>query len=225
MALTKLERNEIFRAIAASSLDPDECTLNQNDNEVLITHTNSGSTFKFTFVGTGHVDIYAVQSDVVDGHHLRFQTAYEIDSVTPFITEWAEEARVTFDTPDLWAEMRRSRELIAATQRADFSNAPFTQDEQQQIAALLQEIKKQVSEQFELTNEQMAQVNEKLDELSEASTRMGRKDWLIIALGTIAALIITATVLPGIGEHILAMIIHGLGHLFTGGNEPPRILA
>lgn len=191
---------------------------------VLITHTNSGSTFKFTFVGTGHVDIYAVQSDIVDGHHLRFQTAYEIDSVTPFITEWAEEARVTFDTPDLWVQMRRSRELIVAVQRADFSNAPFTEDEQRQIAVQLRAARNDIAEKFKLTGEQIERLEERFNEAEEASKHMGRKDWLIYFLGTITALIITATVAAGVGEQIFFMVIHGLTHLFTGGSEPPRIL-
>ena len=88
----------------------------------------------------------------------------------------------------------------------------------------MQEIKKQVKEQFTLSNEQIERVEESLDELVEAGKRMGRKDWLIYFLGTITALIIAATVTAGVGEQISAMVIHGLIHLFTGGSEPPRIL-
>jgi hypothetical protein len=102
-------------------------------------------------------------------------------------------------------------------------NTPFTEDEQRQIAAQLQKVRKQIGEQFELTGEQLEQINEKLDEATEASTRMGRKDWLIYTLGTITALIITATVAAPVGEHIFNLIIHALGHLFTGGREPPQI--
>jgi hypothetical protein len=185
MPLTRIERNKIFEAIAQSSLDPTECTLDQNDNEVLITHTNSGSTFRLTFDGTGHVDFFGVQSDVIDGHHLRFRAAYEIDSVTAWITTWANEVREIFDAPDLWVEMRRSRELIAQIQRSDSDNTPFTQDEQKQIAVQLQEITKQLKEQYELTDEQTEQIDEWRDEATEASTRLGRKDWRLLFYGTV----------------------------------------
>lgn len=85
----------------------------------------------------------------------------------------------------------------------------------------MQEIKNQVREQFALSSEQMERIEERLDEVAEASKRMGRKDWLIYLMGTITALVITATVTGGVGEHILTMVIHALGHLFTGGSEPP----
>jgi hypothetical protein len=224
MALTRLERNQVFEAIAASTLDPAECKLEQNSNEVIVSHANSGSTFKFTFIGTGHFDIYVVESNVIDGHHLRFQAPREIDSVTPWITTWANEVREIMDAPDLWVEMRHSRDLIAEIQQTDSGNTLFSQDEQGQIAVQLQQITERLKEQFELTNEQMERIEEWREEVVEASTRMGRKDWLIYLLGTITALIITATVPAGIGEHIFTMLIHALGHLFTGGNEPPRLL-
>ena len=50
----------------------------------------------------------------------------------------------------------------------------------------------------------MEQVEEKLDEAAEASSRMGRKDWFIYFLGTVTALIITSTVAAGVGEHIFS---------------------
>jgi hypothetical protein len=108
-------------------------------------------------------------------------------------------------------------------QRTDSNNTPFTQVEQRQIAAQLRAIKEQVKKQFELTSEQMERIEESLDEAAEASKRMGRKDWLIYFMGTISALIITATVTGGVGQHIFAMVIEGLVQLFTGGSEPPRI--
>jgi len=139
------------------------------------------------------------------------------------VTEWANEVKEITDAPDLWAELQRSRELIANIQQADSSNTPFTQSEQQQIAAQLQAIKDQLTEHFELTSERLERVEETLDEVVEASKRMGRKDWLIYFLGSITSLIITATVVAGVGEHILTMVIHGIAHLFTGGSEPPQI--
>jgi hypothetical protein len=181
MALTRIERNQVFAAIVASDLDPAECTLEQNDNEVTIIHANSGSTFKFTFVGTGHVDFYQIQSDVIDGRHLRFQAAYTIDSVAPWITNWANEVREITDAPDLWREIRRSREVIAEIGQTDSGNTAFSQDEQRQIAVQLQQITEQLKKQFELTNEQTERIEEWREEVVEASERIGRKDWKLLA--------------------------------------------
>lgn len=222
MALTRIERNQIYEAIAASSLIPAGCHLGQDGDIVTITHTDSGSTFKFYPVLVGTDRDYRVEYKVIDGHEYAYLTARKVENLTDYITHWGDEVRQITDAPDLWAEMRGRREFIEDMQ-GDSGNAPFTQDEQKQIAAQLQEIKKQIRARFELTSEQIAQVDEKLDEAAEASTRMGRKDWLLLFSGVIFTLIITATVTPGIGEHIFTMVIHGLAHLFTGGSEPPQI--
>jgi chorismate synthase len=101
---------------------------------------------------------------------------------------------------------------------------PFTQDEQRQIAAQLQEIRKQLreqlSEQYKLTSEQLEHIDERINEAAKASERLGRKDWIMVTY----TLIMTATVPAGIGEHIFSMLVHALAHLIIGGSGPPQIL-
>jgi hypothetical protein len=240
MRLTRLQRNKIYNAIAAGGLDPAECDLRQDrwrrsgkdnierwrrlgEDEAVVSHRKSGSMFTLGILRTWAGDVYVGEHHVVDGNDYNLNAEESIDNLIPGITEWAKEVRLTVDAPDLWAELQRSRKLVAEVQREDVANTPFTEDEQRQIVAQLQEIKKQVREQFDLTNAQIAHVDEKLDEAADASKRMGRKDWLIYFLGTITALIITATVTAGVGEHIFTMFMHALGHLFTGGSEPPQI--
>jgi hypothetical protein len=140
---------------------------------------------------------YLVTYDVDDSHHLRYYLPRDVDSLTKTIREWADEVKLTTEAPDLWAGMQSSREFISDIQDGDSANTPFTEDEQNQIAAQLQEIKKQLKERFELTSEQMEQVEERLDEAVEASKRMSRKDWLLLFSGIIFTSIITATVTPG----------------------------
>ena len=223
MTLGKLRRNKIYRVIEGGNLDLSEFQLTETGDRVTVTH-NSGSRFVFEpRMSRVMGEHYGVTYIVADGTNLNYSLEFELDEVLEHILAWVNEIGETLEAPDLWAELRRSRELISSIQQTGSSNTPFTQEEQKQIAAQLQEIKKQAREQFELTNEQIAQLDEKLDEAAEASTRMGRKDWLIYLLGTITALVITATVTGGVGEHIFTMVLHGLAHLFTGGSEPPQI--
>jgi len=161
---------------------------------------------------------------VEDGSYQDSISDRKLAAILELIREWGNEVKLIADTPDLWAEMRRNRELIAGIQQADSDNTPFTEDEQGKIEARLQAITKQLKEQFELTKEQEERIDEWHDDVVEASTRMGRKDWFIYLLGTVTAVAIAATVPAGAGEHILAMVIHALGYLFTGGAEPPQIL-
>ena len=178
----------------------------------MIVH-ESGSTFTFDESEEGG---FWASATVEDGSE-RVIEGPGIDDVLDAIPEWADEIRQVAETPDYWAEMRRSRELIVAIQHEDSGNAPFTQDEQRQLTTLFHEIAHALAENSELTSEQMERIEERLDEAAEASKRMGRKDWFVYFLGTITALIITATVVGRVGEQIITMVIHSLGHLFTGG--------
>jgi hypothetical protein len=222
MKWTRIDKNKIYSAIQESHLDAAECALSVNGGEVTITH-KSGSSFQFYLYSTRKGQVLKATADVVDGTEQEFILEIDIEEITPLIYDWANEVQQVADTPDLWVEMQRSREFIFDVQQTDSGNTLFTEDEQSRIEAQLQEIAKHLKEQFGLTKEQTERIDEWRDEVAEASTRMGRKDWLIYLLGTITALIITATVTAGVGEHILTMVIHSLGHLFTGG-EPPRIL-
>jgi hypothetical protein len=224
MRLTREDKNKIYAAIEESHLDPTECTIIVDEGGARINHT-SGSFFAFYPYAVNRQQLWRVTADVWDGTEQEFFLEKDIEELAGFVYDWANEVQQVADTPDYWAEMQDSRDLIIDIQQTGTGNMPFTKDEQRNIEVRLQEITEQLKEQYQLTKEQTEHIDEWRDEVVEASTRMGRKDWLIYLLGTITALTIAATVPSGLGEHAFAMVIHALGHLFTGGSEPPRILA
>lgn len=219
MALTKLDRNRIYQAIASSKLSPTEFELEDTETSATITH-NLGSTFKFWMSKTRSTH-YQIEFDIVDGGSEDL-AARNLSMVATHIRSWADQVALAA-AADHWEEMRRRREAVSVIEAPGAGNTQFTEDERRQITAQIRKVKKQVREQFELTGAQLERIDEKLDEVAEASKRMGRKDWFVFLLGTITALIITATVTAGVGEHILNMVIQGIAHLFTGGSEPPQI--
>lgn len=227
MTLDKLERNQFYDSIINAELEPAEFNLKDTGNKVTITHS-SGSTFKFSrrlvkkVYGAALYE-YDLTASVAEGRTL-IDTVSDIHTVLNiYYSTWLDEIRLTIGVPDYWEDMKRRRHLLAEIKQESM-NAPFTSDEQEQIAAQLQEVTRKLEKQFELTTEQVERIEEWRNEVVDASTRMGRKDWIIYLLGTITALTIAATVPAGIGEHIFAMVIQGLGHLFTGGSEPPQIV-
>ncbi len=225
MALTRIERNQIYEAIAASNLDPAECSINQYDLEpvtkVEIRHNNSGSTFEFHPI-TGMS--YRVTYNVIDGHNYTYDTVRNIKDLTLNIRRWGNEVKLTAETPDLWAELWRSRQFVVDIMWADTSNTPFTKDEQSRIAVQLEAFTEHVKERFDLNSEQTAHIEEWRDEVTESSERLGRKDWKLLAYGTIVNLVVTDAVTPEVARHIFIMLIQGIVHLI-GGSEPPQILA
>jgi hypothetical protein len=224
LRLTRDDRNEIYKVIARSGFDPGEFNLTLTDVKGVVYH-DSGSFYQFQpSEDEFRKPKYRIHAIIEDGRIYDHNTPREFDRLIYDIGGWAGDLKIILEMPDLWTDTKRSRKLIGDIQHTDSSNTPFTQDEQKQIAAKLEETKEQLREGFDLSGDQMERIEERLDEAAEASKRMGRKDWLIYFLGTISALIIAATVTGGVGEQILTMVIHGLGHLFTAGSEPPRIL-
>ena len=234
MLLNKRDRNRIYQTIKDKEFEPAEFELEDTGESVTITH-NSGSTFEiypevqlYRAAAANEPGVkratgrYEYKYNVVEGEHATGTTHYIYTIRDLYITEWLDEIRETVGVPDFWDELKRGRQLVAEIQQ-ESGNSPFTDYERRQIVAQLQAIKAQVGEQFELTSEQIAQVNERLDEVAEASERMGRKDWLIYFLGTITALIIAATITSGMGDHIFTTVIQGIAHMFIGGTEPPPL--
>jgi hypothetical protein len=234
MRLTKLERNEIYQAIEGSELDPAECDLEILDDKAVIRHRSGSTVYIRRIQPSSSPKIqpspspkfrYIFSFHIIDRNRRRTKRVLNIFSALPDIQRWANEVRWESEIPDLWEQMRRSRELITDIQKPNSSNAHFTRDEQGRITAQVHEITKQLKEQFELTREQAEAIDEWRDEVVEASKRMGRKDWFIYVLGAITALTIAATVPAGLGEHVITMVIHALGYMFTGGHEPPQVLS
>jgi hypothetical protein len=220
MLFTKPERNEIYDAIARSDLDPVECDLEVSQSSAVLTH-KSGSCLEFRVNTNGTK--FRVHSVIADVSDKRDEIGLEISWVAPYVTDWANSVKEGIELIDLWADIRRGQEILSDIEGVDSGNTSFTQDEQKQIAAQLQEVKKELKEQFELSSEQMTRIDERLDQAVEASTRMGRKDWLLLFGGTVFNLIVTDTVTSGVAGHIFTMVIQGLIHLFgTGG--PPQVL-
>jgi hypothetical protein len=233
--LNKRERNKIYEEIVGYDFDPAEFKFEDTGQKVSVTH-DSGSTFEFSReeepvnptlaefgINFGDRYQYEVKASVAEGIN-QSHSASSIDYVvTVSVSGWLREIKATVGVPDYWKEMQDSRGSIAIIQRGDFANTPFSPAEQKQIAAQLQEVKKQVQELYGLSNRQMTQVNEKLDAVIEDAGRLGRKDWIVIFIGTILPLVLSDVLTWGAAHHILALTLHGLLHLFTSGIEPPQI--
>jgi hypothetical protein len=237
MMLNKRERNRIYEAIVKRKLDPLEFSLEDTGDTVIITH-DSSSTFQFSPKTVNRTDDeviffgselestkYEALAKVAEGIN-ETHTAKSIDHVIGiYFPSWLREIQLTVGVPDYWSQMQQGRKSLAIIQRGDFSNTPFTQTEQGQIAAQLQEVLKQSRKLFALTSTQMGQIEEKLDESLDAASRMGRKDWIVMFSGIILTLVVTDLVTWAAAHHMWTMVLHQLIDLFTGGDEPPQILA
>jgi hypothetical protein len=196
----------IFKAIQAVGLDPNEFDLEDLDDGVRIKHKRSAS----YFIVRSEIGYYVGQYLVGDGvvwptNPTSWQT------LMPRISRWLEEVKQDLDTPDLWAELKREAQLLGADSSVVTENTAFTVDEQREVARRLKELGEYVSDMHSLSKTQRQVLEEKLDYLIDASARLGRKDWLIIFMGTILSFVLTATFAPESARTIFTTFLRGVG--------------
>ncbi len=96
---------------------------------------------------------------------------------------WSHEVKVDDETPDLWAELQGQKELLEGATDPAAENTPFTSDERDGIARQLNELREYVSRTYSLSGPQLEDLDSKVDYLVDASSRLGRKDWLNAYIG------------------------------------------
>jgi hypothetical protein len=125
--------------------------------------------------------------------------------------------------PDLWGQLKRDKEFLGMQAGEKLNNTPFSPDEQKVISGSLEQIRDYITTTYELTSEQISNLDAKLDHAEEASKRLGRKDWFVLFNGAVFSLILTDTITPDTAQHIIMMAIHGLSHLFGMGGGPLQL--
>jgi hypothetical protein len=213
--LPKWARNDVFKAIEAAGVDPGEFDWEGDVGQSRLRHVPSGAYFVFEgdygqFVGTYKSGELPEQS-------------YEVFSVPALIQRvesWLRELKFDLATPDLWAELRRERELLGGAYE-EVENTPFTPEEQTEISRQLREIKEYAKERHSLSEEQMESLETRLDYLEEATGRLGRIDWRTAFVGAIVEFILVAALPPETARDIFLMGVRTLGHLF--GHPIPEL--
>ena len=220
MQFGKAERNAIHRAVAAGGLEPAECRLEEGRRRLAVIHELSNSYFGVSryFPEPSPLQpfpAYRVRR-VVGDRRPAIRTARHWSTVIELVKEWASE----ITEPDLWAA-QKGEPFSSSDQYENIRNDPFTQDEQTQIVARLEEVKLHVLK-YELSAEQTAGIERRLDDLKETSKRVGRKDWITMVYGAAFGMVVDDLVPAKIVQEILAIIMHGVAHLFGfGGPLPP----
>jgi len=136
---------------------------------------------------------------------------------------WAKDVKEDVDTPDLWAELQREREVLTGARYDEVENTPFTSDEQAAIAERLQQTKQYVTRTYSLSDAQILHLEAKLDDIAAAAGRMGRKDWTLLVCGALLGAFVQGILPPEAVQDILRMTLDGLGYLFGGEVGPSQL--
>jgi hypothetical protein len=211
--LAKAQRNALWRALAASGLHLGDFSYSPVlwEDGATISHAPSAS--KFTI--HRKAEQYTYSSRVGDDPPAFTVSTRDFDNIVDWIIHWGREASDWIDTPDLWKSIPEAAS-VPGELTPDSGNTNFAPAEQAAISAQLKEIAESVKKTYELTAEQLAEIDRKFEEAEKASQRMGRKDWGMFFGGIALSLVLADIITPEIMGHVFMMIEHGIGHLFSG---------
>lgn len=109
--------------------------------------------------------------------------------VTKYLAYQAEEAEGLV-IPDLWAEFELSSGSPSEDQA--LQNTLFSSEEQNRVKETLSEFEEQIKTRKVLSDEQANLLHERIEYLVESSKRLGRKDWLAVAVGALVGFTVQA---------------------------------
>jgi hypothetical protein len=207
--LQRFKKNDIIETIQAVGLDPKDFDRENGAVEVRIKHRWSASCFT---IG-GYLTRFVGRDVVGDVWDMPFE-AYSWPTVMQRMRGWLNYVKIYHNTRDLWAELERDGQLLlGATFDEVTDNTPFTADEQNEIAARLQELAEDARRTYSLSAEQMRALEAKVDYLITATRRLGRKDWLNVCAGTILGYILNASLPPEAARGMFLGLLRVIGHL------------
>jgi uncharacterized protein YejL (UPF0352 family) len=225
-SLLPSQKNDFFRRIERVGLDPaafhwGEISLCRRDQTSTFTvpaliHSASGYYFAFGGRGGGG-DFYIYFSPDSRGHG--WDPSETWGGVQGWFDRWAKHLRQELDERDLWDELLARRSALQSTTVAD--NTPFTGDERRRIAETLARIEAEVTRSNRFSAEQVRILHEKLDEMRSSAERLGRKDWQMFALGTLASIVISAAFAPDQARAVVEEVAQALAWLAAHAPKLP----
>jgi hypothetical protein len=121
-------------------------------------------------------------------------------------------------SPEPSERNERLLEWLLGPRRESLPNTLFEPSELKEINVSLEELKKYLTTMLEMQkfrDEQLDAMETTLDAMREASKRIGRKDWLLLGIGAVTALAISAAFPPATVVHFTKLFVHKVGYLFA----------
>ena len=206
-SIKKTQANQVFQILQKHGLPPEEFKW-ETVPSIYIPYAHVS---KLVHVPTDFYFLF----DFRDGKHwCRFSPGEHamIDSQFPggwpflvgYFETWAATLKKEIDAPDLWAAIANEK-VLSETFSADQDNTAFTSDEQARLGKVLFELRHYLLSSSSFTNEQTAYLDSHFKHLEEATTRIGRKDWILLAVGTFTNIIIGIGLQPDIARELFRL--------------------
>jgi hypothetical protein len=181
-------------------------------DETSLRHRPSGAYFVFRGVAGDYTLRYLAGDGLVEE-----RTGLSQYRLMQQVTFWLSAVKLDIETPDLWAQLQGEAELLGSISDEAIENSPFTVAEQEKIAGQLRELKDHVTRTYALSDGQTRLLEERFDYLAAAASRVGRKDWVLMAAGVLLGYVLTAALPPEAARDILGTLLTSIGHILGHG--------
>lgn len=201
-ALLKSQKNHVFMLIKEVGFSPLEFEWGETNGRW--DSNADGSVEELTHVSTGFYFVFDRRGRSAnprffpgDDRKAEFDCGRVASSedVSFELRHWLSIVKNEIDEPDLWLLAKEDKKLIAAN-IDDLENAPFTASEQQRIGTAITEIHAFLKVSGEHSHADLEFIQSRLNHLAEASSRLGRKDWITLAMGTLTNIALGVALAP-----------------------------
>lgn len=107
--------------------------------------------------------------------------------------------------------------MMAGFSDQDPENSAFSDGEIERIRGSVSRVQERLNELGGLSSEQVEILTRKLDDIAEASTRMGRKDWKALAVGSLTSVIVNSAIETEQAKQFFEIVSSALSWLYETG--------
>lgn len=123
---------------------------------------------------------------------------------------WLDDLRREVETPDPWEQNENYETIVSVVPSLSAPNEPFSLAEQRGIWKALVAMQGTLLAATEGIEEQQAAIRAEIQNLKEATERMGRKDWVMLTIGTLVSLATAMTITPEATKAALNYLRHSI---------------
>jgi hypothetical protein len=218
--LLNSQRNEIFTKIQTAGFDP--ATFKWENRPGLsdmfqtvpyLVHVPSDYSFQFDLLKGGEWCRYSPgENKFIDEQYPGTRPG-----LLSYFTYWLQYLKREIEAPDLWSAISGETRLVFGTSVTDSStNTFFSIPERERISRSLGEIRAYLVATSLLTEIRLKFIEERLHYLEDAAGRMGRSDWMNLALSTLVNIVVGVALAPEKVKELLRLAGSALAWVLGG---------
>lgn len=202
--LLRSQKNQAYAAIKQAGLEPSDFEWELVSDSWRLVHRPTNYYFVFgTTIGvngpTWSVNYFPAQSmakEAFGGFHKEWEGVFGV------FKTWASILGREHAEPDYWDVSKQEKKLIAE-KIDDLENSPFSTAETLRISSAINELREHLITSGVHSESQIQFITTRLQHLEDASHRLGRKDWVTLAMGTLTNIVVGAALAPEAARELL----------------------